>query len=925
MAINTRNLVGREEELGRLLGLLDGELPWTAVIAGEAGIGKTALWLAARDEASARGFRVLSSRPSGAEVGFSFSGLADLVGGFVPDVLDELPSPQRRALEAALGLAAPDGLVDERLVAFAALGALKALAGRGPLLVGVDDAQWLDEPSSAVLGYVLPRLEREAVALLLTVRGPLPAWLRRVQPLELELGGLSLGAVHELLRVQLDATFARPTLLRIYETSGGNPFFALELARGLLRRGGRIEPDAVLPLPPDLAGLLEERLDALGPAALHVARIVAALAEPALPLVETAADCHADEGLAEAVAAGVLEVDGDRLRFTHPLLRSAVWSRSTATARRRLHARLASLVPGLEEQARHLGLAADGPDRPAAAALEQAAAAVRAVGTASAAAALAEQALRLTPDSDAEDKQRRLLIAAQRLDEAGDLRRAVALLEEARVVAPPGPGRAAILVQLARPAAWVQGPRAAIALCEEALAQPGIDDAIAARGHLMLAYLLRFARGGSIDRGLEHARSAASAAARATDDEIRCEALAMFGLLHFCAGLGTPRSEMELALALERSLGGTAMMATWSASHQLAWSGEDLERVRVELLAFRDAMRGSGSIDEISPLSSLSLLEWRAGNWERAAGYAADLLALDAQQGLGWEDPLLAVAAARVAASRGDLDEARRRSTGALERADALGLAVGEAIHRSVLGFVELSLGRPGAALEQLRPAWETLDELGCREPGLRPELGDTLEALIAVGALDEAARRLPPWEERARELDRAWARAILARCRGLLLAARINLTAAFASFDEALEEHARVLHPFEHGRTLLALGATQRRAKKRAAARATLEEALTVFEQLGAPLWAEKARTELARIGGRAPSRGELTEAERRIAELVAEGRSNRDVAAALFLTEHTVETALTRIYRKLGVRSRTELATRLARETSELGRSKS
>jgi DNA-binding CsgD family transcriptional regulator len=277
----------------------------------------------------------------------------------------------------------------------------------------------------------------------------------------------------------------------------------------------------------------------------------------------------------------------------------------------------------------------------------------------------------------------------------------------------------------------------------------------------------------------------------------------------------------------------------------------------------------------------------------------------------------LAVAAARVAAGRGDVNEARRRSTVALERADALGFAVGEAIHRSVLGFVELSLGRPGAALEQLRPAWETFDELGVREPGLRPELGDTLEALIAVGELDEAARRLEPWELRARELDRAWVRAMLARCRGLLLAAHGDLLAALRSLDEALAEHARVLHPFEHGRTLLALGATQRRAKKRGAARATLEQALAVFEGLGARLWADKARAELARIGGRTPAGRDLTEAETRIAALVAEGRSNREVAAALFLTEHTVETALTRIYRKLGVRSRTALAQRLSAKT--------
>jgi len=199
-------------------------------------------------------------------------------------------------------------------------------------------------------------------------------------------------------------------------------------------------------------------------------------------------------------------------------------------------------------------------------------------------------------------------------------------------------------------------------------------------------------------------------------------------------------------------------------------------------------------------------------------------------------------------------------------------------------------------------------------EPAQRLELGDLLEALIAVGELDEADDVLTTWQERAAALDRAWALAILARSRGLLFAACGDLQGAFASFERALAEHDRSTDPFQRARTLLALGRTQRRAKRRRAARTALEEALTAFERLGAPLWSEQARAELARIGGRAPAGGELTEGERRIAGLVAEGRTNREVAAALFLTEHSVETALTRVYRKLGVRSRTELAHLLA-----------
>ena len=227
-----------------------------------------------------------------------------------------------------------------------------------------------------------------------------------------------------------------------------------------------------------------------------------------------------------------------------------------------------------------------------------------------------------------------------------------------------------------------------------------------------------------------------------------------------------------------------------------------------------------------------------------------------------------------------------------------------------MLGFIELSLGDAATALGYLERAWEIRDDVQLLEPGHRLELADTLEALIAVGRLDDAERKLITWEERSRTLDRSWALAITARCRGLLLAARGEFEDAFASFERALAEHARSTDPFQHARTLLALGRTQRRAKRRGDARRTLEDALARFERLGAPLWADQTRAELARIGGRAPSNGELTEAEQRIASLVAEGRTNREVAAALFLTAHSVETALTRVYRKLGVRSRSELA---------------
>jgi DNA-binding CsgD family transcriptional regulator len=321
-------------------------------------------------------------------------------------------------------------------------------------------------------------------------------------------------------------------------------------------------------------------------------------------------------------------------------------------------------------------------------------------------------------------------------------------------------------------------------------------------------------------------------------------------------------------------------------------------------------MARNDATGEADALWYLSLLEARAANWEQAEQYSTASLDLWTQ--LGRVIPPYEFPAAIVAAHRGQVDEARARSQRAVARAEAEGIGIAQSGHSWVLGFVELSAGDAAAALPYLRRSYE-LRNAFMLEPAQRVELGDLLEALIAVGELDEADGILATWQERADALDRAWALAILARGRGLLLAAQNDLDGAFASFERALAEHARGTDPFQHARTLLALGRTQRRAKKRGAARATLEDALARFERLGAPLWADQARAELARIGGRAPSRDELTEAEQRIAALVAEGRTNREVAAALFLTEHSVETALTRVYRKLGVRSRAELARRL------------
>ncbi len=456
------------EVILRLLSAPD-RLPGVAVLPGEAGIGKTTLWLAGVDAAADRGYRILLSRPSEAETRFSFAGLTDLLGS-ASEVVAELPTVQRQALEAALLLGEPEIHIDERAVAAAFLETVRRLSQDGPVCVAVDDVQWLDAASLAALRYALARLEGERVAALVAVRGDVPDWLRRAVPEDrrrtVHVTGLSLGATHELLRARLDATFPRPTLTRLWETSRGNPFFALELATALRRRGGTLAPGDDLPIPSSLDELLGARIDGLGTAALEVARAVAAVADPNLTVLEAALGDHFERALAEALNAKILELDGEHVRFTHPLLGSAVSARQTPARRRSLHARLADVVLSAEERARHLALATAAPDGDVASVLEKAAQTALLRGAPPTAADLAEQALRLTPASSPDDARRRLLVAADMHNRAGDSDRAIALLEQARAAARPGNERATIVAHLA----GVQPrPQDAVALYHQAL------------------------------------------------------------------------------------------------------------------------------------------------------------------------------------------------------------------------------------------------------------------------------------------------------------------------------------------------------------------------------------------------------------------------------------------------------------------------
>jgi DNA-binding CsgD family transcriptional regulator len=912
------SVIGRDDELALLddfaTSLAAG--PAAFVLVGEAGVGKTTLWRAGVDAARERGSRVLETRPSEAEARLAFAGLSDLLDPVLDDLLDALPLPQADALRVALLLKRPTGAPpDERAVAFAFLTALRELAADRPTLVAVDDLQWLDSPSAAMLTFAWRRLRDEPAGLLASRRAGLPVRVSLIdddRAQRLDVVPLSAGAVHRLLQEQVELVLSRPALLRVHDVAAGNAFYALELGRALQRSGTTHFAGEPLPVPEGLRELLHERLDALPASTRSALAAAAALSQPTLPLLEEAG--HEANVLEPAVAAQVLRIDDGALRFAHPLLASTAYNDLDAGARRELHRRLAGVVGHDEERSRHLALAVDGPDADVASALERAAEHARARGASAAAAELSEQACRLTPPDALADLHRRTVGAGLSCFDAGDPGRAIELLEEARAAAPAGSARAETLAALSRAHRFAGDQPLAAELARQALAEAGADDRVRGEAAQGLAATLFYLRQDLVE-GVELAALAVECATRAHDEALRVESLCLRSLLECLVGrpeaTDTIRQVAELAgstvygRVLSAPAQNLGVFALWTDGPEAAGF---LREAHEDAVARGD----EGSVPMV--LAQLAQAEYLAGRWAESAQVAEEASEVAVQTGQRPMQAYSLATRALVRASLGLEAEARADTDRALELAGEHGAAAAATIHGVwALGVLELSLDRPAEAARLLGPQRERLVAAGVGEPGTIRFVPDEVEALVELGRGDDAEAPLRWLEDRASALDRASGLAAAARCRGLLAAARGESDAAVAAFERALAEHERGENPFERARTLLAFGATQRRAKRKSAARKTIGEALAIFEELGAALWAGKARAELKSIGGRAPSRSELTPTEERVAALVAEGRTNREVAALLYVTDRTVEFHLSRIYRKLGIRSRTELARRL------------
>jgi DNA-binding CsgD family transcriptional regulator len=879
------------------------------VIEGEAGVGKTTLWLAAQDEARARGFEVLSARIGETESVLAYAALADLLGDIDPAILARLPDLQRLAVDRVLLRASAEGPeTDQRVVAAALTAAVEHLAVEKPLLLAIDNVQWLDSSSEAVVAFATRRF-RSRIGVLVTERSDpecrsASTWLHLPRPdgvKQIRVGPLSLGGLHAMISARLGRTFSRPTMVRISEISGGNPFYALELARAIHVGSGRAQPS----LPVTLAGLMRLRIGSLEGQAGDVLLAAASVANPTVELLAEVVDTtveHTVELLEEAESASIIAIDGNRVRFSHPLLAHSVYTDAGPARRRAMHRALSEVVVLPELKARHRALAAARADAETLKVLDAAADAARARGAPAAAAELVEMAISLGGD-----KPSRRIRAAEHHFKAGDAERARSLLDSTIDELRPGMLRSVTLNLMAGIRMYDDTFVEAAALLKRALDDADDNPALKVQTLISLA----FAQGmsGEFDDSLRNARQAVAHAEQLGYPPLISRALSMLVNTTFLYGHGVDEANLQRALELEDLGTDTPIPFCASAVNALiyAWTGQ-LNIASRQMAAVRDRCVERGAENDLMAIAGYcTLIEMWRGNFAEAAALADDTLERAEQVG-GSRTIALTVRAA-VAAYTGREREARADAAAALAIArECRSPRLAEWPTMS-LGFLEVSLGNYTQALTTLQPMLDAFDSLPGSEIMIATFIPDAVEAMVGVGRNAEAVPLIEELEQNGARLGRSWMIAVGARCRSAWLAATGDIAAATRMAEDAITEHDRLPMPFERARTLLLLGQLQRRQRQKETASATLRDALEAFETIGTPLWSGRTRAELARTNVAPRHEHVLTPSERRVAELAASGMTNRDVAAALFISPKTVEANLARIYRKLGIKTRAEL----------------
>jgi DNA-binding CsgD family transcriptional regulator len=907
-AVARSGIRGREDELGAIRRFLtagpDGSVG--LLIEGEAGIGKTTLWRAVIEDAAADGRLVLVCQAVEAEVSLPFVGLADLLEPVLERTLPVLPEPQREALEAALLRTEPPAEgAGEAAISAATLNVL--CAAPAPLVLAIDDVQWLDRQTARALAFALRRLDPELFVVVASLRIAEP-WsspelehvLAALDVDRLEVGPLSLFGLDAMLRDHFGFELSRARIRELHRVTAGNPLYAREIARESVRTGS-----ADLAVPRRLSELLRQRVRAASPAAKRLLLLTAELGDPQLT---TLAQLDvADDVLGEVAARDLALPESGRLRLTHPLLAPAAREEATEPELRDLHLFLSQRIDDDVERALHLARATSEPDEVVATQLETAASIAEARGAEETAALLAEEAVRLTA-ADGEPRWRRTMDAAYHLYRAGESDRAQELLERVIDVMPSGALRARARFVLAHVDDLNGFSHAGAGLLE-----PNVDDDLRLRLELLQAV---HTMDNDLARAVDLFRRAAQTAAAVGDDQQRAVATSYVAYGDCYLGRPVDMQELDWAVAAhERPRSGRGR-------RDFGWDPRDIRGRILSTEGHDDRARSdlehclARSIelgDEPGILSArvfLLRLEIGMANLQAALRHAdgVEELALRQTGRLGaraWSTVAWVYAwTGRVEAARHDAARALAVPTDFVET---------ERWTRSVLGLLELSLGDAEAAYPELARAVELLRSAGIGHPGFFWFWHDTFEAYGATQRIEEAEGLLRWLDELVGRVDHAPSRASAEVGRALIRSARGELEGAIAATDAAVEQHERFDRPLHLARTLLVRGAILRRAKQKRAAREALAWAAGIFESCGAPLWLERARQELERTGIHHVDRWELTPTEDQVARLAAAGARNTEIAEQLFMSVKTVEANLSRVYGKLGVRSRTELAARM------------
>jgi tetratricopeptide (TPR) repeat protein len=780
-------IVGREDELQAVEDLLDRMETARSVllIEGEPGIGKTTLWLEAVRAAESRDYRVLQARPAESELRLSFAAIADLVGGAFEEMRAKLPLPQERALATALLRVDAEEPAEPRTTATALVSVLTMLAAEGPVLAAVDDVQWLDPASDRLLAFAVRRLP-ERFGLLLTRRGgddEPPLGLSRAFPGEqvrrLVPKPLSLASLQQIFSSQLGMSFPRPLLTRIADASGGNPFFALEIAQATARRKRELSLDAPLAVPRRLEDLIAERVRTLSDPARRAVTVAAFLSRPTASTIVGALGLELDgwSALGEAEEAGVVGVESDRIRFTHPLLASIIYGSTSHRQRLQLHRRLAELVVDSEERARHLAASVVEPDGAIATEVELGARQAALRGAQDAAAELFEASCRLTPTGRANELAGRLTGGAAALLSVGDLTAARSRAEQAVATAASPALRAEALWVLAG-IEWDAGAMsAACEHLERALPDASNDRALQSR---ILSRLALMSVPFDPRRALVHADAAIHLLREEREPELLAGALIDRVLAEALLGGDPPRELLEKGLALEASGRPHPVPLIWF--HCV----DAFDAARARYIAEDQWYREHGE-ERLrgNRLGYLALVELRAGRWDLAEQHA-ELGCTMADQPLVSGPPAMPFASRSVVdAHRGRVERARPTLLPLIEEAERTGKAWWAANLLSALAFVEFAAGEYELADRALTRLHEWVDSIGAVDALFDRSEPFHIEALLALGDLVRAREALARLEERDRALPRLWTATTLPRARALVLGADGDVAAALEALDE--------------------------------------------------------------------------------------------------------------------------------------------